>query len=161
VRTINNCTISGNSANGYGGGGGIFNGDSAATVGGGISSDAITDTYNTTLTISNSTISDNSAPSGGGIADGFLNGSGGFTIGNTIVTGGIFVGDYSLPTSLGYNLSDGDGGGVGTGPGDQIYTAPMLGPLQDNGGLTFTRALLCGSPAVDAGNPSFSPPPRL
>jgi hypothetical protein len=123
-------------------GGGIFNGDGP-------------------LIINNSTISGNSAATVGGIADGFLNGSGGFTIGNTIVTGGIFVGDYSLPTSLGYNLSDGDGGGVLTGPGDQIYTAPMLGPLQDNGGLTFTRALLCGSPAIDAGNPSFTPPPRL
>ena len=30
-------------------------------------------------------------------------------------------------------------------------TAPMLGPLQDNGGPTFTHALLPGSPAIDAG----------
>src|SRR6185503_12792652 len=28
---------------------------------------------------------------------------------------------------------------------------PKLGPLQDNGGYTFTRALLAGSPAIDAG----------
>jgi len=27
----------------------------------------------------------------------------------------------------------------------------MLGPLQDNGGPTFTHALLCGSPAIDRG----------
>src|SRR5207253_2777039 len=32
-----------------------------------------------------------------------------------------------------------------------------LGPLQDNGGPTFTHALLGGSPAVDAGDPSNSP----
>ena len=31
---------------------------------------------------------------------------------------------------------------------------PKLGPLQDNGGPTFTHALLQGSPAIDAGNPA-------
>ena len=35
----------------------------------------------------------------------------------------------------------------------------MLGPLQDNGGPTFTHALLPGSPAIDSGDPSFTPPP--
>ena len=35
----------------------------------------------------------------------------------------------------------------------------MLGPLQDNGGPTFTHALLPGSPAINAGDPSFTPPP--
>jgi hypothetical protein len=29
----------------------------------------------------------------------------------------------------------------------------MLGPLQNNGGSTFTHALITGSPAIDAGNP--------
>jgi hypothetical protein len=46
-----------------------------------------------------------------------------------------------------------------TGPGDQINTNPMLGPLQDIGGPTFTHALLPGSPAIDAGDPNFTPPP--
>jgi hypothetical protein len=49
--------------------------------------------------------------------------------------------------------------------GDQINTDPLLGPLQDNGGATFTHALLAGSPAIDAGDPSFDPyafdPPLL
>ncbi len=31
---------------------------------------------------------------------------------------------------------------------------PMLGPLQDNGGPTWTHALLSGSPAIDSGNNS-------
>ena len=31
----------------------------------------------------------------------------------------------------------------------------MLGPLQDNGGLTQTHALLPGSPAIDHGNNPF------
>src|SRR5206468_7430049 len=43
--------------------------------------------------------------------------------------------------------------------GDQINTDPMLGPLQDNGGPTFTHTLLPGSPAIDAGDPNFTPPP--
>ena len=35
----------------------------------------------------------------------------------------------------------------------------MLGPLQDNGGPTFTHELLTGSPAFNMGDPSFTPPP--
>ena len=62
-------------------------------------------------------------------------------------------------TSLGYNLSSDDGGEFLTGPGDQINTDPLLGPLQDNGGPTFTHELLPGSPAIDAGDPNFTPPP--
>ncbi len=37
-------------------------------------------------------------------------------------------------------------------PADTIAAAPMLGPLQDNGGLTHTQALLPGSPAIDHGS---------
>src|ERR1051325_8224777 len=57
--------------------------------------------------------------------------------------------------SLGYSLSSDDGGGYLNGPGDQINTDPMLGPLQDNGGPTLTNALLPGSPAINAGDPNF------
>jgi len=39
-----------------------------------------------------------------------------------------------------------------TGMGDRINTDPMLGPLQDNGGSTFTHAPSTGSPAIDAGS---------
>jgi len=45
------------------------------------------------------------------------------------------------------------------GSGDQISTDPMLGPLQNNGGPTLTHALLLRSPAIDAGDPNFTPPP--
>jgi hypothetical protein len=38
-----------------------------------------------------------------------------------------------------------------------IYSDPLLLPLADNGGPTFTRALQAGSPAVDAGNPAACP----
>ncbi|HVM61509.1 MAG TPA: choice-of-anchor Q domain-containing protein [Verrucomicrobiae bacterium] len=61
-------------------------------------------------------------------------------------------------TSLGYNLITDAGvvnpdGGADklTATGDQNNTDPMLGPLQDNGGPTFTCAPLCGSPAIDQG----------
>src|SRR5262249_33472235 len=57
------------------------------------------------------------------------------------------------------NLSSDNADGLLNGPGDQINTDPLLGPLQNNGGPTFTHALLPGSPANDAGNPNFTPPP--
>jgi hypothetical protein len=67
--------------------------------------------------------------------------------------------------SLGYNLSSDDDGGFLTATSDHINTNPMLGPLQDNGGRTFTHALSTGSPAIDAGDPNFDPnvfnPPML
>ena len=141
---VSNSTLSGNSATGNGGA--IAN---AADVG-----------QFARLTITNSTISDNSATGNGG---GIYNaGAAEFQIGSTVLNAGssgenIFNGGQA--TSLGYNLSSDDGAGILIGTGDQINTDPMLGPLQDNGGPTFTHALLPGSPAIDAGDPSFAPPP--
>jgi hypothetical protein len=74
--------------------------------------------------------------------------------GHSIVSDG-----SSTVQSFGYNLSSDDGGGYLTGPGDQINVNPLLGPLQDNGGPTFTHELLPGSPAINAGDPNFVPPP--
>jgi len=62
-------------------------------------------------------------------------------------------------TSLGYNICGDNGGGLLNGPGDQINTDPLLGPLQDNGGPTLTYLPLPGSPAIEAGDPNFIPPP--
>jgi hypothetical protein len=36
----------------------------------------------------------------------------------------------------------------------------LLGPLADNGGTTETHLLLVGSPAINAGDPAFAPPPN-
>ena len=156
--TINNSTVSGNSASVIGGG--ILN----------FGPDGIVD-----LTINNSTVSGNSATSGGGI----YNSGGGFppffqglatvTIQDTILNAGAsgenIYNDSGAVTSQGYNLSSDNGGGFLTATGDQINTNPMLGPLQDNGGPTFTHALLSGSPAIDKGDPNFNPndfnPPML
>jgi hypothetical protein len=126
-----------------------------------------------TVTFINSTLSDNFAPLGGGgfegggaIKNSTISGNGnggistnGIEIGNTILDGNTGANIDGTATSLGYNISSDDGGGNLTGPGDQINTAPLIGPLQDNGGPTLTHALLPGSPAIDAGDPNFSPPP--
>jgi hypothetical protein len=70
-------------------------------------------------------------------------------------------------TSLGYNLigqADGSSGFTNAVNGDLVGSAnapvdPVLGPLADNGGLTFTMALLHGSPALDAGDNALLQPP--
>lgn len=161
--TVINSTISGNGSGG----------DCERGFGGGINS------YAENLTVRNCTISGNSTNTGsGGIATGgnlivtnstFSDNSGGIyifqgvaQIGDTVLNAGEFLAIYNeggIVTSLGYNLASDDGGGVLIGPGDQINTDPVLGPLQDNGGSTFTHALLPGSPALNAGDPKFTPPP--
>ena len=78
---------------------------------------------------------------------------------NAGASGQNFFNDGGTITSHGFNLSNDDGGGFLNGPGDQIDTDPLVGPLQDNGGPTFTHALLLGNPAIDSGNPNFTPPP--
>ena len=47
---------------------------------------------------------------------------------------------------------DVDGNLIG-GPG-YGFVDPLLGPLADNGGPTLTHALLPGSPAINAGDPT-------
>ena len=165
--TITNSTISGNSANFTGGG--ISNGGGSLTIinstvsgnfvnqdGGGITNSGL-------LTISNSTLSDNRAQNGvgGGIYNTGSNAR--LEIGNTILkvgaSGANIFNNGGTVTSRGYNLSSDNGGGFLSAAGDQINTDPILGPLQDNGGPTFTHLLLGGSPAINAGDPNFTPPP--
>ena len=57
------------------------------------------------------------------------------TILSVVVPGeNIFNNGGAIITSHGYNLSSDNGSGYLNGPGDQIDTHPMLGPLQNNGG---------------------------
>jgi hypothetical protein len=211
--TLTDCTISGNSADGNGGGG-IFNladnqgtgtieissstlsGNSSNFNGGAVYS--MGDNFGTgDVQILNSTLSGNSAVNFGGavynrgtfgtailqienstFADNLAQASGdsiynyiqsGFpgdvtasfvnTIFKTSASGQNFFNNGGTMTSLGYNLGSDDGGGYLTGPGDQINSDPLLGPLQNNGGPTSTQALLAGSSAIDSGNPNFTPPP--
>jgi hypothetical protein len=145
---IANSTISGNTATGTlqsgGIGGGIFNGG--------------------TLGIVNSTITDNMAggSSGSGLGGNVFIAEGTLEIGNTILntasgTNIFNFGNQGTVISDGYNLSSDNGAGYLTAIGDQINTDPRLGPLQDNGGPSFTHALLADSLAIDAGNPNVNP----
>ncbi len=121
---ITNSTISGNSAPGHAGGGIFITG-----TGGG-----------PRVTITNTTISDNLARTGGGVRNNFGNSA--LNIRNTIIAGNTpddVVGGY---LDQGNNLVGGD---------------PRLGPLADNGGSTLTHALLPGSPAIDAGDNAAAP----
>jgi len=168
--TLTNSTVTGNHAGtnyqGTGYGGGIYNygtiqitnssitgndasGKEPSGWGGGIGNEG-------SLEIHNSTFSDNHAGVHGGSVHGGTVG-----IGNSILNAGIPENIFSGGgvTSHGYNISSDNGGGYLNGPGDQISTNPLLGPLQDNGGPTFTHELLPGSPAINAGDPSFTPPP--
>jgi hypothetical protein len=159
----NDASQSGNSAADTGGGIYGFNGvsivnstisgNSAGTSGGGI--------YNVVslLHVANSTITGNSAGSGGAFITTGMISLRSPTQSWTPALGANIFNSGGTVTSQGYNLSSDDGGGYLNGPGDQINTDPLLGPLQDNGGSTFTHALLLGSPAIDAGDPNFSPPP--
>ncbi|MEW5985553.1 MAG: choice-of-anchor Q domain-containing protein [Chloroflexota bacterium] len=65
--------------------------------------------------------------------------------------------------SEGYNLlGNDDRCFFASATGDQVGTPanpidPLLASLQDNGGPTWTHALLLGSPAVDTGHPTLCP----
>ena len=164
--TITNSTLSGNTAYGYfgGGGGGIYNSSGSVTIinttlsgnsahasgGGGI--------YNSlgSVAINNATLSGNTAAGykGGGI---FVAKGATVTLQNSIVANSSTAGNcYGILTSHGYNLSSDTSCTLRgfNGPGDRNNIGPLLGPLQNNGGPTFTHALLSGSPAIDKGNPS-------
>ena len=60
-------------------------------------------------------------------------------------------------TSQGYNIESATSCGFSLTT-DQSNTDPLLAPLEDNGGLTQTMALLPNSPAIDTGSDSVSCP---
>jgi hypothetical protein len=141
--TIQNVTIDGNVA--YDGGG-IYATSASAVV------------FNSTISGNQAWGTFRSRPgTGGGVY-------GGLTLENTILaynaeTNYIGIGGFVLVgndcngtiTSNGYNLVGGTGRCTVIGAAQ--VGDPKLGPLQDNGGSTPTRALLSGSPAIDAGDP--------
>ncbi|MBD2516324.1 DUF4347 domain-containing protein [Nostoc sp. FACHB-973] len=178
---LTNSTVSGSSAESGGGiyNSGIFNlsnstisGNRAYSDGGGISNSG-------TLTLTNSTITNNSAEDfyvrnayGGGIfnySDGTVN------VGNTIIAGNFNTNrdDYSqtpiLKPDVSGNFTDLGNNLIGDNTGSTGFTTsilvgnqanlidPKLSPLQNNGGATFTHALIGDSPAINAGNNALIP----
>jgi len=155
--TLNNSTVSGNSAKT--GGGGLYN--------------AINDTG--LLALNYSTVANNTSDSdnnGSGNGGGINNDQ----PGTATLQSSIVAGNKKGPTgtlnvtadcsgsgtmiSQGFNLT-GSGTGCGLGGAGDVTVTPanvftnVLGVLANNGGPTKTHALLPGSPAIDAGNDSI------
>jgi CSLREA domain-containing protein len=150
---VSNSTLSGNSALGV----------SPEGVGGAITLGS----FSGTATIQNSTIANNTATNRGGGLSVFNFGSSTVTFSSTILAGNSaatgpdvsFSAPSAWPVAGNNNLigvadpSDMTLTGMGNLTG--TAAAPLdakLGPLAANGGPTQTRALLAGSPAIDAGS---------
>jgi predicted outer membrane repeat protein len=158
--TVHTSTFSGNSAD-YGGGiytsgwdsydievsNSTFSGNSAVHDGGGI--------YHRlgAVRVINSSLSGNQAASGGGI---YSHPDGTAVLKNTIVANSLIGNNCTgTITDGGGNLSYPDT----TCPG--INADPVLGPLQDNGGPTWTMALGEGSAAIDAADDAICAAPPV
>jgi hypothetical protein len=144
---IVNSTISGNASTGWYGGA-IFHTDGV-------------------MEVLNSTIADNASPVDWPAAvfvGTFNDNSPDLILANTIVAGNpgaqciVFYGGGGVPELIsgGHNIAS-DGTCNLTAPGDQPNTDPLIGALGDNGGPTWTHALLAGSPAIDAGDDTLCP----
>jgi hypothetical protein len=172
IATIIRSTITGNASRG-GSGGGVANagimtiGDSTVSGNRALFRDGggIANTF--ALTMLDDTVSGNTAGiEGGGVDNEAILGAT-TTMDNTIVSGNV----SKLDASTGDVFDNSDAGGtqmVGgydlIGVGDMggltdthVGVDPRLGPLQNNGGPTWTQALLAGSPAIKAGDTSLVP----
>jgi len=149
--TLENVTVSGNSATATGNGGGISNTGNLAvnncTISGNMASGSGGGIYNCgTMTLGSVTIYNNIASSGNAIySDG-----GTERISNSIIAGGC-SGTPASRTSDGYNIETDQTCGLNS-TGDLQDRDPMLNALADNGGPTMTHLPQAGSPAIDAGS---------
>ncbi len=152
----------------------------ATNYGGGIDTYALMGVGPGVVTITNTTISGNTANVGGGVSffqaglatvtnvtvarntahqrgGGIYSYSGTVELANTIAAGNSAPAGEDRDTlgtysSLGYNLVQDWGSSTGWTANDLLGIDPMLNALQDNGGPTPTSALRVGSPAIDAGS---------
>ncbi len=167
--TVSGTTISGNFAGGVGGGAiAMANGtleitdatisdNSTTASGGGIASDAATIRLNNVTMAGNTADSDRDGiGDGGGLATaGALVSMSNTIIADNVDTGGEAPDCIGPIDSRGHNLIENTAAcALVGGPADITGQDPKLGPLTNNGGPTETRALLRGSPAIDAGNPA-------
>ena len=136
------------------------------------------------LVITNSTITTNYAWNGGGIYNDMPTsdlelfnvtvtkntspgttgkGAGIFTLGSVVLSNSVIADNNFVNCETGvsgtfasdfYNMEDTNTCNLSLPPWDFPDTDPKLGPVADNGGNIDTHALLLGSPAINAGNPS-------
>jgi parallel beta-helix repeat protein len=132
---------------------------------------ALVDFGGATLRVENSTISGNEAEKTGTSMFGLPYGGGGIrgfageviaVITNSVVSGNVNADGpdlfFELATVEATNSAFGDPSGWASEEGNNLIGADLLlGPLQDNGGPTFTMAPLPGSPLVDAGDTALLP----
>jgi hypothetical protein len=131
--TLERSTVSANTTSGTGAnGGGIFVNDTTAGA--------------ASLTILNSIVAENTVGAGSTNPDLFHDAS------------GVFDPDYSLIGDTS-GLTAPQIFAISLGNGNLTNVDPLLGPLAYNGGPTETHALLTGSPAIDAGDPSIASVP--
>ncbi len=154
ILNITNSTVSGNRASGG--------------EGGGISSSGILNLNSTTITNNTAEyLYDWGSGTGGGVSAG-----GTVNVANTIIAGNfndrdVYGGDINPDvsgdfTDTGNNLIGDNTGSTGFTTSTLVGTSvnpidPKLSPLQNNGGTTFTNALLEDSPAINAGNNALIP----
>jgi CSLREA domain-containing protein len=143
-------TVSGNVA--HGSGGGLANSGTAelrnATVSGNTADVGGGGLFNLgTATLNNATVTGNTLT---GVDNG-----GQLVFMNTVLADNAGPDCHGALTSRGFNLIANTSGCTfeGDTSGDLLDKPANLGPLQDNGGPTFTHALLTGSAALDAGSP--------
>jgi Ca2+-binding RTX toxin-like protein len=151
--SLTNVTVSGNRADGDGGG--IDQGNT-----GGLDLNNVTVTGNTT-----------GFSGGTGAGGGIINFGGTINLKNTIIAGN--HDNTSAPLSKSPDCSGEAGAALTSGGnnligdlsdcnfvasgGDKLNVNPLLGPLADNGGSTFTHALLTGSPAINGAGAGAAP----
>jgi hypothetical protein len=162
--TINNSTINDNTVPSYGGGinqgGNILHlnnvtlSNNSAFMGGGFYK------WSGTATMNNVTVTGNQATETDGYGGGLYNNVyyGTLTLQNTIVSGNENNNNpecYGTIASAGYNLvGNTTGCDFTASTGDLLDVDPLLGPLQDNGGPTYTHGFPYTSPVINRGNPA-------
>lgn len=142
--TLENCTISGNQATAGDGGGAYFY-----------------DLDPSIVAIRHTTVANNTASgSGGGLfsrePEGALPLSHVIIGDNNAGTGPDLAGPFELSFSLLENIA---GAALVDSGGNLTGQDPQLGALANNAGPTQTHRLASTSPALNAGNPAFAPPP--
>jgi predicted outer membrane repeat protein len=137
-----------------------ISGNSARQNGGGVYSGGTVELYNVTIANNQADSDAGDDGLGGGL---YISSGATLLARNTLIANNL---DNSATTqhpncsgtlnSLGYNLIEDTTGCTITGfsDGNVLGVDPALGPLQNNGGRTFTHALLAGSLAVNGGDPA-------